>query len=96
MLPTDSNRAKLVHYGPTGDGGCQTSTAATTETYAYDQANRITGDGYTYDRMGRTLTMPAAHTDQAGVLGASNLAIGYHANDMVASLEQTVGSDTGT
>lgn len=42
----DSNRAKLVHYGPDGDGGCQTSAAATTETYAYDQADRIATDEY--------------------------------------------------
>lgn len=56
----------------------------------------ITGTGYTYDRMGRTLTMPAAHTDQAGLAGASTLAIGYHANDMVATLEQTVSTGTGT
>lgn len=92
----DSNRTKLVHYGPDGDGGCQAGTAATTETFAYDQADRVTGAGYTYDRMGRTLTMPAAHTEQAGLAGASDLAVGYQANDMVAWLEQTVASGAGT
>lgn len=93
----DSNRAKLVHYGPNGDGACQISTAAVTETYTYDQADRITGTGYTYDRMGRTLTVPVAHTDQAGLPGAGgSLAVGYHANDMVASLEQTIASGAGT
>lgn len=74
----------------------ETSTAALTETYTYDQADRITGTGYTYDRMGRTLTMPVAHTDQAGLAGVSNLAVGYHANEMVASLEQTIASGAGT
>lgn len=92
----DSNRTKLIHYGPDGDGGCQSSTVATTETYVYDQADRITGTGYSYDRMGRTLTMPAGHTDQAGETGATNLDIGYHANDMVHSLEQAVPAAAGS
>ena len=92
----DSNRTQLVHYGPDAGGGCQTTTAAKTETYAYDQADRIAGTGYTYDRIGRTLTMPVGHTDQAGTTGASNLSVGYHANDMVASLEQTVPAGAGT
>mgnify|MGYP001289271421 CR=1 FL=1 len=58
--------------------------------------DRITDAGYTYDRMGRTLTMPLAHTNLAGLAGASNLTIGYQANDMVASLEQTVPIGAGT
>ena len=92
----DSNRTQLIHYGPNGDGGCQTSTATTTEAYDYDQAARITGTGYTYDRMGRTLGIPTTHTDQTGVAGAGDLAVSYHANDMVASLGQTVPTEDGT
>jgi hypothetical protein len=43
-----------------------------------------------YDRTGRTTTVPKTHTSQAGVSGASDLTVGYLANDMVASLQQTV------
>lgn len=92
----DSNRTHLTHYGQNAAGGCQTTTATNTETFSYDQADRISGAGYTYDRMGRTLSMPVAHTDLAGMAGASNLSIGYHANDMVASLQQTVPIGAGT
>ena len=92
----DSNRTKLTSYGPDGDGACQTTTeAGEPESYSYDQADRIIGEGYSYDPTGRTLTMPAKHTNQADVVGAGDLQLGYHANDMVATLEQTVPDGTG-
>lgn len=91
----DSNRTSRTTWAPTGNGACQHTSGGTVTSYSYDQADRITGAGYSYDPMGRTLTMPAAHTSQAGVDGASGLTIGYHANDMVASLTQTVPDPTG-
>lgn len=92
----DSNRASLTSYGPNAAGACQQTTGAVTAAYTYDNADRITTPGYTYDPLGRTLTVPKAHTDQAGVAAASNLTIGYHPDDMVASLQQTVANGAGT
>lgn len=46
--------------------------------------------------MGRTTSVPKAHTNQASQPTAGNLAITYGANDMVASLQQTaVDPDSG-
>ena len=93
----DSNRTSLTRYAPSGDGACQTATAASTASFSYDQADRITNTGYVYDRMGRTTTIPKAHTDQAGQAAAGDLTVGYAANDMVASLQQTaVEPDSGS
>ena len=92
----DSNRTALASYDPDGDGGCQTTTPASTTSYGYDTADRIIGGGYVYDAMGRTTTVPKTHTSQAGQDLAGNLALSYAANDMVASLQQTVpNTDTG-
>jgi RHS repeat-associated protein len=93
----DSNRTSLKTYSPDGEGGCQTDTVTSLVTYAYDGADRLTTDGYVYDRMGRTTTVPKVDTDQAGLARAGDLDVTYAAHDMVASLEQTLPSgDTGT
>ncbi len=93
----DSNRTSLKTYNPSSAGGCQTATVASALSYSYDQADRITTAGYVYDRMGRTTTVPKAHTDQAASGVAGNLAVTYAANDMVASLQQTVpNGEAGT
>ena len=93
----DSNRTSLTSYAPDGDGACQTTTTASSTSYSYDQADRITTTGYVYDRMGRTTTLPKIHTNQAGLSTAGDLSVGYAANDMVASLQQTtVDPITGT
>jgi RHS repeat-associated protein len=91
----DSNRSNLTRYGSAGDGGCQTETAASTTTYSYDQADRITGD-FSYDPMGRTTTLPKRDTNQAGVTGAGDATLSYFANDMVATVQQTVPDAGGT
>lgn len=89
-----SERTSRTTYGPaagdptTGDGAgaCQTTTAATSESNTYDSANRITNDGYTYDLLGRTLTLPALDTNSG--TGAGALQLTYRANDMVKSMTQ--------
>jgi len=91
----DSNRTSLTSYGPDAEGGCQTSTGATSATYSYDGADRITTAGYVYDRMGRTTTVPKVHTSNANDALAGDLTATYAANDLVASLQQTVTGPTG-
>jgi RHS repeat-associated protein len=82
----DSNRTSLATSGPDANGACTTS-GAVTATSTFDAADRITNSGYTYDALGRTRTVPKAHTDQPA---GSDLTVAYHANDMVAKLSQTV------
>ncbi|WP_408898472.1 RHS repeat-associated core domain-containing protein [Nocardioides sp. R1-1] len=98
-----SNRTTLTTRGPGADGACATS-GGTTVTSTYDASDRITNQSnitngtYTYDAAGRTLTVPgsdaqgtATHTTATG-----QLSVKYHANDMVASLDQGTGGDQQT
>ncbi|MFF2350885.1 RHS repeat-associated core domain-containing protein [Kitasatospora sp. NPDC058115] len=65
----------------TAAGSCAT-TGGSTETYAYDTADRLVGTGYAYDAFGRTTSLPGG------------TAIQYHVNDRVRS--QTSGSTRQT
>ena len=86
----DSDRTSLANYGPGTGGVCQTATASSTITSSFDAADRLTTSGYVYDELGRTKTLPAAHTSNTA---GGALAVGYHANDMVATLSQSVTED---
>lgn len=93
---TSSERATLSSYGPGAGGVCQSTSGASTKTSTYDTANRITNTGYTYDPLGRTLTVPAVDTAPDAT---SALSLAYRANDMVNTLTQNVtaaggGTDT--
>lgn len=88
-----SNRSGFASYAPAATtSACQTTTATVTESNTYDAAGRIRNSGYTYDTLGRTLTTPQvdAGSDAAGALTAT-----YHADDMVASLSQSVINSSG-
>ncbi|WP_261570657.1 RHS repeat-associated core domain-containing protein [Frankia gtarii] len=71
--------------GGSDAGTCSTSTSATGYSFGYDQADRLTNSGYTYDLFGRTTTDPYPP-------GGSSASLGYYVNDLVAS--ETVGSST--
>jgi RHS repeat-associated protein len=88
----DSDRTSLAtsSYTPTS-GGCTGSGTPTTVTHTYDQADRLTDAGYTYDDFGRTLTVPSV---DAGGNGA--LTLGYYANDLVQSVAGTVAGTATT
>ena len=86
----DSDRTSLATYGPGTAGACQTATASSTVTSSFDAADRITTSGYVYDELGRTKTVPAADTSNTA---GGALSVGYHANDMVATLSQSVTED---
>ncbi|AEV86070.1 Wall-associated protein [Actinoplanes sp. SE50] len=87
-----SDRTSLASYAATADGGCQTTTAAGTSTSTYDTANRITTAGYTYDQLGRTLTVPAAGLAS----GSSALTVAYQDTDMPVSMTQGTAGKTFT
>lgn len=88
-----SARTSLTSYEPGVDGLCQSSVVATTKISIYDTAGRVTNDGYNYDTLGRTLTVPAADTAAEAPSGA--LAAAYRANDMVDTLSQSVPASSG-
>jgi RHS repeat-associated protein len=77
----NTNRASYTN-NPGSNATCPTS-GGVTSTNSVDAADRLTNPGYSYDAWGRTSNVPAA---DAG--GAGNLAISYHANDMVAGMIQ--------
>ncbi|MCA2223093.1 RHS repeat-associated core domain-containing protein [Nonomuraea aurantiaca] len=83
-LDLNSNRTSLDAFPGDAGGDCSTSTTPVTKASSFDTADRIINTGYVYDTFGRTTMVPAAD-----VTGGANLTIGYHANDMVASLTQS-------
>lgn len=86
-----TNRRTASAYGPGGGGACQTSTGAVETLLSYDEADRSTSAGYTYDSLGRTLTMPGA---DSAIPTGGQVGLGYYANDMVRTITQ--GSRTAT
>ncbi|HET6509159.1 MAG TPA: hypothetical protein VFG42_20355, partial [Baekduia sp.] len=80
---TDGNRLTRKTY-PAGTGGaCSTSTTPTTQTLAYDEADRLNNSGYAYDTLGRITTVPAA---DAG--GTNALTSSYYVDDRAHTLTQ--------
>lgn len=88
-----SERTSSTSYAPSagnaageGAGACQSTSAAATSNHTYDAANRITNAGYSYDPLGRTLSVPAVDTATGSTAGP--LQITYSAKDRVQSLTQ--------
>jgi RHS repeat-associated protein len=89
----DSNRKMLSTYDPGSAGECRSSGSAdSTKTSTFDDADRITGTGYAYDALGRTKSVRGADTTTE-LESPGDLAVTYHANDMVATLSQTGTQD---
>ncbi|GII22579.1 hypothetical protein Pme01_21760 [Planosporangium mesophilum] len=86
---TNSNRTVLNTFNPASDGTCQMSTQANSRSWRYDNADRLTG-AYTYDALGRTVTLPAADT----ATGSSDTQMTYYANDMARTSTQNGRSAT--
>ena len=79
----DNNTNRTALAVATSDVGVScTSTGATTTSYSYDSADRLTTTGTVYDAFGRTTTQ------------ASGATIGYYANDLVR--QQTSGTSRQT
>lgn len=93
-LDTSSNRTKLTTYGPDGAGNCQDSNPALSRTWTYDNGDRLTSTGYTYDALGRTLTQ--ADDDTVPGDGAGDVTSTYYANDMARTISQGTITTTYT
>ena len=87
-----SDRTSMATFAGNDDGTCQATTASTTTTGTYDTANRVTNSGYTYDQLGRTLTVPAASLAS----GSSAESVAYYDTDMAASMTQGTAGKTFT
>jgi RHS repeat-associated protein len=76
----DSNREEMTTTP--GVGGVCSGSGGTTQKYSYDSADRLLGEGLTYDSFGRITNLPAAFA------GGKALSTTYFANDMVATQSQ--------
>jgi YD repeat-containing protein len=76
----DSNRTKLTTR-PSSTATCDTTSAGTVVNYGYDEADRESDTGFSYDAFGRTTAIPAAQ-------GGSATTATYFTNDRLASLAQ--------
>lgn len=78
----DSNRTSMTSRPPEeGNGSCKPS-GGTVQSYGYDAADRLIGEGITYDNFGRITSLPSAYA------GGGNLTTSFYNNDMVASQSQ--------
>ena len=86
VYDADSNRTSMTTREPEG-GGCS-SEGGTIQKYSYDAADRLEGEGLTYDSFGRITNLPGEFA------GGEGLETGYFATNMVAS--QSQGAVTNT
>jgi RHS repeat-associated protein len=77
----DSNRTWSATRGP-GVGGICTGSGGSEREYKYDEADRLLGEGLTYDSFGRITNLPAVDA------GGHALVTGYYSTNMVARQEQ--------
>jgi RHS repeat-associated protein len=72
----DSNRLSKTTYEPSEGGGCSTEAELSEQTYGYDSADRLIGDGVQYDNLGRITTLPARYAgpEQSWHVGGETLA----------------------
>lgn len=82
----NSNRLSSKRWAPGSGGACATGSATATVSHSYDSADRITDAGYSYDKLGRILTVPAQDA------GGQVLTNTYYIDDHVRSMNQTQGS----
>jgi RHS repeat-associated protein len=82
----DSNRTQMKTI-PGAVGACSSS-GGTTQSYGYDSADRLLGEGLTYDSWGRITNLPSS------LAGGKALSTTYFANDMVATQSQNGVTNT--
>jgi len=72
----DTNRLSRTVRGPKFGGVCDTESAGTKTSYGYDTADRLIGEGVTYDNFGRITSLPAKYS------GGGTLSTSYFVNDL--------------
>ncbi len=82
VFDADSNRTKLTTREPGIGGVCDTTSTGTSQSYEYDAADRLIGEGISYDSFGRITSLPGKYS------GGSTLATSFYSNEMIASQSQ--------
>jgi RHS repeat-associated protein len=77
----DTNRTATTTRGPAEGGACAQS-GGETQTNAFDEADRLLGEGIEYDDFGNIIALPGVYA------GGKALASTYYADDSAASLSQ--------
>jgi RHS repeat-associated protein len=75
----NSNRTSKTVRAPKEGGGCDTESAGTKTSYGYDTADRLIGEGTTYDSLGRITSLPSKYS------GGGTLSTTYYVNDLTRS-----------
>lgn len=93
----NGNRTSKATAPAAADGSCSTA-GATTQTRAFDTADRpVTGangaGAYGYDQLGRATTVPASDAPRPS---GGDIALAYYGNDLVRSITQGGSSTTFT
>lgn len=88
VYDANSNRRSMVERDPAAGGACDLGASGKRTDYAYDEADRLTGNGVTYDGFGRTTALPGERA------GGGALSYIYFANDMVRRVSQDGVSKT--
>ena len=79
----DSNRTALTTHEPGSGGTCEPKSEGKTQKYSYDEGDRLTGEGISYDNFGRITSLPKEDA------GGSTLTTSYFSDNMVASQSQS-------
>ncbi len=77
----NTNRTSSTTRGPAEGGGCAEA-GGQTQTTAFDEADRLLGEGVAYDDFGNVIALPG------GYAGGKPLSSTYYADDSAASLSQ--------
>ena len=83
VFDDNSNRTSMVTRSPGIGGACDTTSAGTSKSYNYDEADRLRTINLVYDGLGRITNLPSVF---AG--GTASLKTTYFSNSMVATQQQ--------
>ena len=78
----DSNRLSKTTREPKENGACDIESAGEKQSYEYDTADRLIGEGVQYDNLGRITNLPAKYS------GGGKLETSYYVNDLTKSQTQ--------
>lgn len=78
----NTNRTKLVTRQPGEGGACDTESEGEVQSYSYDTADRLIGEGVEYDNLGRITSLPSRFS------GGGTLQTTYYTSDLVKTQSQ--------
>lgn len=90
----EGNRTDLDTYPSDMDGACSTNSTPQVLHSTFDQADRLTTNGYSYDSLGRAVTIPSSDLSQGS--NTSDVTLSFFTNDLVASETQGAQKESFT